>query len=75
MLAGGVAANTALRERLATEVSRLCPPETSVVCPPLAYCTDNAAMVAAAAAWSIRRGDQTGLEADVYPRLPITPDA
>jgi len=75
ILAGGVAANTALRDRLAAEVARLCSPETAVVCPPLAYCTDNAAMVAAAAAWSIRRGDQTGLQADVYPRLPVTPDS
>lgn len=75
ILAGGVAANALLRERLAAEVARLCTPETVVVCPPLAYCTDNAAMVAAAAAWSIRRGDQTGLEADVFPRLPITRDS
>jgi N6-L-threonylcarbamoyladenine synthase len=72
ILAGGVAANALLRERLVTEVNRRCPPETVVVCPPLAYCTDNAAMVAAAAAWSLRRGDLTGLEADVFPRLPIT---
>jgi N6-L-threonylcarbamoyladenine synthase len=72
ILAGGVAANALLRQRLQHEVARLCPPETVVLCPPLAYCTDNAAMVAAAAAWSIRRGDQTGLEADVFPRLPFT---
>jgi N6-L-threonylcarbamoyladenine synthase len=71
ILAGGVAANALLRQRLRTEVARRCPPTTAVIFPPLAYCTDNAAMVAAAAAWSIRRGDQTGLEADVYPRLSI----
>jgi N6-L-threonylcarbamoyladenine synthase len=75
ILAGGVAANALLRERLAAEVARLCPPETAVTCPSLVYCTDNAAMVAAAAAWSIRRGDQTGLEADVFPRLPIAQGA
>jgi N6-L-threonylcarbamoyladenine synthase len=75
ILAGGVAANALLRHRLQQEVGGLCPPETVVLCPPLAYCTDNAAMVAAAAAWSIRRGDQTGLEADVFPRLPIVQDS
>ncbi len=34
----GVAANALLRQRLADEVSRLCSPETPVICPPLAYC-------------------------------------
>jgi N6-L-threonylcarbamoyladenine synthase len=75
ILAGGVAANALLRQRLRDEVARLCPPDTVVLCPPLAYCTDNAAMVAAAAAWLIRRGDQTGLEADVFPRLACTRDS
>jgi N6-L-threonylcarbamoyladenine synthase len=73
VLAGGVAANTLLRERLRHEVLELCGPGVPVVYPTLAYCTDNAAMVAGAAAWIIRRGDLVGWEADVYPRLSLMP--
>jgi len=73
VLAGGVAANALLRERLRHEVLRLCGPGVPVVYPRLAYCTDNAAMVAGAAAWIIRRGDLVGWEADVHPRLSLLP--
>src|SRR5215210_5107625 len=55
VLAGGVAANALLRERLRHEVQQLCGPDVPVAYPRLAYCTDNAAMVAGAAAWIIRR--------------------
>lgn len=72
VLAGGVAANALLRERLRHEVDSRSDGEIEVRFPSLAYCTDNAAMVAGAAAWAIRRGDQAGWEADVYPRLPLT---
>jgi N6-L-threonylcarbamoyladenine synthase len=72
LLAGGVAANTALRERLVAEVAALCGPEVPVRFPPLEFCTDNAAMVASAAFQAIRRGDQAGWEVDVHPRLPLT---
>jgi tRNA A37 threonylcarbamoyltransferase TsaD len=44
-----------------------------VTYPRLAFCTDNAAMVAGAAAWIIRRGDLVGWEADVHPRLSLMP--
>lgn len=71
VLAGGVAANGPLRERLRQEVADRCGPGVPVAFPPLAYCTDNAAMVAGAAAWVIRRGDLAGWEADVFPRLPL----
>src|SRR5215217_429478 len=71
VLAGGVAANTLLRDRLRQEVLALCGPEVPVAYPAFAYCTDNAAMVAGAAAWIIRRGDLGGWEADVHPRLPL----
>src|SRR5215213_4561178 len=73
VLAGGVAANALLRERLRHEVLRLRGPDVPVVYPRLAYCTDNAAMVAGAAAWIIRRGDLVGWEADVHPRLSLLP--
>jgi N6-L-threonylcarbamoyladenine synthase len=71
VLAGGVAANSLLRERLRHEVMDLCGPQVSVAYPALAYCTDNAAMVAGAAAWIVRRGDLVGWEADVHPRLSL----
>lgn len=70
--AGGVAANTALRQRLAAEVAARYRDDANIVFPPLDYCTDNAAMVAGAGAWVLRRGDQSGLEADIFPRLPLT---
>jgi N6-L-threonylcarbamoyladenine synthase len=72
VVAGGVSANAALRKRLVEEVSARYRPDAAVVFPPLGYCTDNAAMVAGAAAWVIRRGDQAGWEADVFPRLSLT---
>ena len=71
VLAGGVAANAALRARLREEVAARYDPDATILFPPLAYCTDNAAMVAGAAAWIIRRGDLAGMEADVFPRLPL----
>jgi N6-L-threonylcarbamoyladenine synthase len=71
VLAGGVAANTRLRERLREEVAARAGLEIPVLVPALTHCTDNAAMVAGAAAWVIRRGDQAGLEADVSPRLAL----
>ena len=44
-MAGGVAANTYLRE----EIKKLGEEEKIEVCfPPMSYCTDNAAMIAAA---------------------------
>ena len=51
-LAGGVAANSALRRELADRAARQ---GVTVLMPPLAYCTDNAAMIAAAAFY---RGEQ-----------------
>lgn len=69
VLAGGVAANRALRERLAGEVDLRAGAMLRV--PALMYCTDNAAMVAAAGYFALRRGAQSGWELDVASRLPI----
>jgi N6-L-threonylcarbamoyladenine synthase len=75
LLAGGVAANASLRQRIQTEAEtefgRDAPP---IRFPPIALCTDNAAMVAGAAFFAIRRGAQAGWETDVHPRLPLVPD-
>lgn len=69
VLAGGVAANRALRERLSSEIGAIS--GTMLRVPAFAYCTDNAAMVAAAGYFALRRGAQSGWELDVASRLPI----
>ncbi|NTU82930.1 MAG: tRNA (adenosine(37)-N6)-threonylcarbamoyltransferase complex transferase subunit TsaD [Chloroflexales bacterium] len=65
LLAGGVAANTRLREELARRAP------IPVHCPPLDLCTDNAAMVAAAAYYRFAAGVQSGWEIDVNPTLRL----
>ena len=71
LLAGGVAANIALRQRLAAEVAATVGPDVPVRYPPPALCTDNAAMIAGAACFALRRGTLAGWDADVHPRLPL----
>ena len=68
VVAGGVAANQALRTRL-TEVAQAQGAE--LVAPPAALCTDNAAMVAWAGLERFRLGQQDGLDAPVRPRWPL----
>jgi N6-L-threonylcarbamoyladenine synthase len=65
LLAGGVAANTRLREELARRAP------VPVRYPPLALCTDNAAMIAAAAFYRFDVGRQSGWDLDVEPNLPL----
>lgn len=65
LLAGGVAANGRLRSELNRRAN--CP----VRCPPIALCTDNAAMVAAAAFYRSRPGLQSDWSLDVQPNLPL----
>ncbi|MCC7206014.1 MAG: tRNA (adenosine(37)-N6)-threonylcarbamoyltransferase complex transferase subunit TsaD [Anaerolineae bacterium] len=65
LLAGGVSANALLRE---TMRSRLALP---VYYPPLALCTDNAAMIAAAGCFLFARGVRHGLALDVRPMYPL----
>jgi N6-L-threonylcarbamoyladenine synthase len=72
VLAGGVAANLALRERLRHEVDAKSGGAIDFRCPPLILCTDNAAMIAGAAAYAIKQGVQGGWEVDVSPRLPLS---
>jgi N6-L-threonylcarbamoyladenine synthase len=66
MVAGGVSANGALRAALAAAL------DVPVRCPPLALCTDNAAMIAAAGYWAWSAGRRDGLGLDVVPGLDLT---
>jgi N6-L-threonylcarbamoyladenine synthase len=68
VVAGGVAANETLRRALekTAEASGL-----SFVAPPLALCTDNAAMVAWAGIERLRIGLSDGLDAPARPRWPL----
>lgn len=67
LIAGGVAANRRLRERVALLVGD----DADVRWPPMAYCTDNAAMIAGRA-WHVAEAEEWGdLASDAYPRLPI----
>ena len=64
-IVGGVSANSALREAM---VQRIAIP---VRYPPLVLCTDNAAMIAAAAHWRFLRGHRSGLDLEVAPSLQL----
>ena len=65
-LAGGVAANQRLRQRLRDEVERR---GLSFHCPAFDLCTDNAAMVGAVGAFYLSRGVCDGFDVDAAPRL------
>ncbi|HEY6541761.1 MAG TPA: tRNA (adenosine(37)-N6)-threonylcarbamoyltransferase complex transferase subunit TsaD, partial [Ktedonobacteraceae bacterium] len=68
LLAGGVAANASLRARLEQELRPL---RIRLNYPPVAYCTDNAAMIGSAAFVHLLRGAQHGLDLDVDPGLSL----
>ncbi|HUY86923.1 MAG TPA: tRNA (adenosine(37)-N6)-threonylcarbamoyltransferase complex transferase subunit TsaD [Acidimicrobiales bacterium] len=65
-LAGGVAANSALRARMADECNRN---GLGIFVPPISLCTDNAAMVAAAGWWRFSSDGPTGLDKGAIPSL------
>ena len=68
VVAGGVAANKALRARLAA----LCEEkDTRLIAPPIALCTDNAAMIAWAGLEQLRRGERSALDFAPRPRWPL----
>ena len=69
-VAGGVAANLELRAGLAD----LCDAAgVQFIAPPLALCTDNAAMIAYAGLVRYRLGAQDGLDLAARPRWPLDP--
>jgi N6-L-threonylcarbamoyladenine synthase len=68
ILAGGVAANLRLRERLAQELQ---PRGIHLSYPEIAFCTDNAAMIASAAFFHLYRGERHGVDLDIQPGLSL----
>ena len=69
VVGGGVAANTGLRAGLhqAAEQNNL-----KVIFPPMKYCTDNAAMIACAAAEHFEKGDRSALTLGGQSKLSLT---
>ncbi len=68
VVAGGVAANGAVRKALETLATRR---GFSFSAPPLAYCTDNAAMIALAGAERLALGLTDPLDVVARPRWPL----
>jgi len=73
LVAGGVAANSHLRSRLKERLS-VAAPETALHIPPLELCTDNAAMIAAAAYPLYREGRFAPLNLNAHPGLAFETD-
>lgn len=67
-VAGGVAANTAIRARLETVSNDL---GVTFTAPPLALCTDNAAMIAYAGLERFARGEHDDMTLSARPRWPL----
>ncbi|MBT4888402.1 MAG: tRNA (adenosine(37)-N6)-threonylcarbamoyltransferase complex transferase subunit TsaD [Rhodospirillales bacterium] len=72
VVAGGVAANVYLRDRLEQIAGEA---NMTLVAPPLQLCTDNAAMVAWAGVEHMRLGNTDPLDFKPRPRWPLDPDA
>lgn len=72
VVAGGVAANKALNAALTGVAERH---GFHLYAPPIALCTDNAAMIAWAGAERLQIGLIDGLGAPVKPRWPLDPEA
>ncbi|MEL7562964.1 tRNA (adenosine(37)-N6)-threonylcarbamoyltransferase complex transferase subunit TsaD [Dehalogenimonas sp. 4OHTPN] len=66
LVAGGVAANSRLRQKF------LADSPLPVLIPPLRLCTDNAAFIASCGCFHLAKGERSGLDLDIYPSLPLT---
>jgi N6-L-threonylcarbamoyladenine synthase len=68
LLGGGVVANTRLRERIADAGAA---EGVRVLFPSMPLCTDNGAMIAAAGASRLARGERTPLDVGADPSLEL----
>ena len=68
VVAGGVAANTVIRESFKVLCARK---NFTFFAPPLEYCTDNAAMIALAGATRYSAGTEDALDIAARPRWPL----
>ena len=68
VVAGGVAANRTVRRVLEATAARQ---GFTFLAPPMAYCTDNAAMIALAGAERLQRGLVSDIDAPARPRWPL----
>jgi N6-L-threonylcarbamoyladenine synthase len=68
LLAGGVAANVELRDRMR---AALAPKGIAVAWPAPALCTDNAVMIGAAAHFRLWRGETIGFDSNALPNLRL----
>lgn len=67
-IAGGVAANSSLREAFERECERQ---HVSFYCPSLILCTDNAAMIGTAGYYEYIRGVRSGYDLNAVPNLKL----
>ncbi len=72
VVAGGVAANAAIRAALSALANSH---DLAFVAPPPALCTDNAAMIAWAGVERLALGQNDPLDCPARPRWPLDPDA
>lgn len=70
VLAGGVAANMGLRDRLQAEIAQLTE-QPKVIIPPIRLCGDNAAMIGAAAYHQFKQADFADLALNANPSLEL----
>ncbi len=68
-IGGGVAANSELRSQLQAAAQ---PHGIQVIFPPMKYCTDNAAMIACAAAEHFDRGHRSDMGLGARSRMPVS---
>ncbi|AQR63290.1 tRNA (adenosine(37)-N6)-threonylcarbamoyltransferase complex transferase subunit TsaD [Brevundimonas sp. LM2] len=68
VVAGGVAANKTVRRVLEATADKR---GFAFLAPPMAYCTDNAAMIALAGAERLQRGLVSDIDAPARPRWPL----